>query len=79
MNTRAELLDGGESGEVVIPGNADKSLFIQLILSQDEDEWMPSKGTRVPAKEIATLKKWIDDGLPWESGVSLGKSSWEPP
>ena len=79
MNTRAELLDGGESGEVVIPGDADKSLFIQLILSQDEDEWMPSKGTRVPAEEIATLKKWINDGLPWESGISLGKSSWEPP
>ena len=28
-----------------------------------------ARATRSPAKEIAVLTKWIDDGLPWEAGV----------
>ena len=79
MNTRAELLAGGESGPVAIPGKAGKSLMIELLESGDDTEWMPPKGSRLPAKDIATLKKWIDEGLSWEVGVTLGKSSWEPP
>ena len=79
MNTRAELLAGGENGKVVVPGDASKSLLMELIQSADDLEWMPPKGARVPAEERAILKKWIDEGLPWESGVTLGKSAWEPP
>ena len=79
MNTRAELLAGGEGGEAVIPGDADKSLLMKLVLSEDKDERMPSKGSRVPAAEIAVLRDWINAGLPWEEGVTLGKTSWEPP
>ncbi len=79
MNTRAELLKGGENGKAVIPGNSAKSLMIELITSKDDEEWMPSKGDRVPAAEIAILKKWIDSGMQWEPGFSFGETSWEPP
>ena len=79
MNTRAELLAGGESGVVVVTGDAAKSHMIELLESADDSVWMPPEGPRVSAKEIATLKKWIDKGLPWETGITLGKSSWEPP
>jgi len=79
MNTRAELLAGGENGKVVVPGNAAKSRFIELISSSDSDQWMPPEGPRVPAVQIAILRKWIDTGMTWEEGVSLGRSSWEPP
>ncbi|MDH3583931.1 MAG: DUF1549 domain-containing protein, partial [Phycisphaerae bacterium] len=79
MNTRAEFLAGGENGRVVTPGDASESLLVKLINSNDKDEWMPPKGPRVPAAEVAVLKKWIDAGMPWETGVRLGKSAWEPP
>tara|TARA_R110002095_G_scaffold200403_1_gene180626 strand:+ start:5052 stop:7445 length:2394 start_codon:yes stop_codon:yes gene_type:complete len=79
MNTRAELLAGGESGVVVVPGNVEKSRMIELLESSDDSDRMPPEGPRVSAKEIATLKKWINDGLTWDTGVTLGKSSWEPP
>ena len=79
MNTRAELLAGGENGSVVIPGDAAKSLFIQLTRSEDDTEYMPPKGSRVPADKIAILEKWINAGMPWESGITLGASAWEPP
>lgn len=79
MNTRAELLAGGESGKVVVPGDAAKSHMIELLESSDDSVWMPPEGPRVSAKEIATLKKWIDQGAPWDTGITLGKSAWEPP
>tara|TARA_R110002096_G_scaffold54517_22_gene140690 strand:+ start:3780 stop:5669 length:1890 start_codon:yes stop_codon:yes gene_type:complete len=79
MNTRAELLAGSENGEVVVPGDASASWLIELIESTDEVDAMPPKGPRVSPDEIATLKKWINAGLPWEPGVTLGESAWEPP
>jgi len=79
MNTRAGLLSGGESGKAVVPGDAAKSLLLGRIKSADEFEWMPPEGPRVPADKIAILEKWINAGVPWEPGVTLGKSAWEPP
>jgi hypothetical protein len=79
MNTRAGFLAGGESGKAVIPGDAATSLFIERISSDDENTWMPPEGPRVPAAELAILRKWINAGLPWEQGVTLGISAWEPP
>lgn len=79
INTRAELMAGGESGAVIVSGNAAKSHLIELLESSDDSIWMPPEGPRVSAKEIATLKKWVNAGLPWDSGITLGKSAWEPP
>jgi len=79
MNTRAELLAGGENGPVVISGNSAGSRLIKLLASDDQDVRMPPEGPRVPAGKIAVLKQWIESGLPWEAGVTLGKSGWEPP
>ena len=79
MNTRSELLKGGSSGKAVIPGNASESLLLELVSSGDEDEWMPPKGPRLTEKEIAVLRKWIETGLSWEAGITLGQSGWEPP
>ena len=79
MNTRAQFLSGGENGKAVISGNAARSSFIERIQSGNEDIRMPPEGPRVPPGKIAILRKWIDAGVPWEPGVTLGTSSWEPP
>ena len=79
MNTRAQLVKGGESGAAVVPGKAAKSLLLHRIRTADEDARMPPEGARLTAKQVAILDEWIQAGLPWESGVSLGVSAWEPP
>lgn len=79
INTRAELLAGGESGSVVIPGDAARSRLIELVESTDDAEWMPPKGSRVSAAEIQTLKNWISEGLSWDAEITLDRSAWEPP
>ncbi len=79
INTRAELLAGGENGAVAVSGDSAKSHMIMLITSNDDSEWMPPKGPRLPPEKIAILKKWIDADLPWDPGITLAKSAWEPP
>ena len=79
MNTRAELLEGSEFGDVVTSGDAADSLMIELIHSTDDDEWMPPKGPRLNPQEIAILEKWINEGMKWDESIRLGKSAWQPP
>ena len=55
----SEILKGGESGEVIIPGMPDKSLLVQLV----ESGQMPPEGNEAPAPdEIALIRRWIADG-----------------
>ena len=68
MNTRAQLLSGGENGKAVISGNAAKSSFIERIESDNEDIQMPPEGPRVPPEKIAILK---------ENGVTIVTPSSE--
>ena len=79
MNTRAELMAGGENGDVVNTDNAAKSDLLVRITSDDDGIWMPPEGPRVSEKEVAILREWISAGLPWDEGVTLGKSAYEPP
>ncbi len=79
MNDRAALLKGGENGPVVVPGQSAKSRLLELVESKNSDDWMPPKGPRVPAEQIAVLKQWIDAGLPWETGFAFQKTAYEPP
>ena len=79
LGSRAGVLAGGKTGPAVVPGNSSKGQLLERIRSTDEDLRMPPEGPRVSAKEFTTLKKWIEAGLPWEPGIRLGASNWEPP
>lgn len=79
FNDRESLMEGGEDGAVVLSGKSADSALIKAILSADPDEQMPPKGKRVPAEQVALLKQWIDEGLPWEEGFAFKKPAYEPP
>ena len=63
LNTRAGLQHGGDSGEAVVPGDADASLLFKAVSWSDPDIEMPPK-KRLPASKIADLRKWIEMGAP---------------
>lgn len=71
LESRASLLKGGDSGEVVKIGAGGRSLLIELVSGNDESRIMPPQGGRLTGKQIATLKQWIDMGLAWPDGVSV--------
>ncbi len=62
LDSRAGQLKGGDSGPAIVPGSADKSRLIQAVRYEDFE--MPPKG-KLPAKDVATLARWIEMGAPW--------------
>lgn len=76
LNTRELFLDD----ETAIPGEAEKSYFIELILDSDPDYQMPpEKKARVPKEQVQLLKQWVDEGMKWEPGFTFGEPTYEPP
>ena len=64
----------------VEPGHPDLSRLIELITSADPDDQMPpSDRKRLSSEEIASLRKWVSEGVPWEPGFRFGDTGYEPP
>ena len=78
MNSREEVLAGGEFGPAVVLGKSSESLMIELLTSEDDEEWMPSKGDRLTAEQIDSIRRWIDEGLNWDMEI-LPDSTWHAP
>lgn len=75
LDTRESLL---RSKAVVLNKSAESELILR-VTSADAELRMPPKGNALSAKEIATLKAWIDDGLRWEPGFTFGKTGQSQP
>lgn len=58
MKTYESLMQGSENGPVVIPGRADESLFVELIVKGE----MPDRGPKVTAEELKLIIDWINQG-----------------
>jgi hypothetical protein len=71
VDDRAALLKGGDSGVAVIPGQSAKSPFIHYVARLVPEMEMPpeGKGDPLTPQQIALLRAWIDQDLPW-SGVA---------
>ncbi|MEM1294154.1 MAG: DUF1549 domain-containing protein, partial [Verrucomicrobiota bacterium] len=70
MLTREFLLAGGEvfGNEVLVPGDAEKSLLMEMIRWDDPDYEMPPKeNDRLNSEQIALVEEWINAGAPWPS------------
>ncbi|RZU29727.1 c-type cytochrome domain-containing protein [Edaphobacter modestus] len=63
LDNYAHVMDGGNDGEVVSPGHAEKSLLLtRITLPADHPKFMPSEGKPLAAKDIAWIKGWIQQG-----------------
>ncbi len=63
VNSYAEVMKGGKSGAVIVPGNPDGSKLFRLVTKQEEP-YMPKKGDPLTSEQIETLRKWILAGAP---------------
>lgn len=61
VDSRIGLLQGGDNGPAVVPGDAQQSLLWEAI-NWDGYEMPPSE--KMPASVIAKFKQWIDMGAP---------------
>ncbi|NBV85232.1 MAG: DUF1549 domain-containing protein [Verrucomicrobia bacterium] len=62
MDSREEMLKGGETGPSIIPGNAKGSTLIKAVLWEDDLQMPPKK--KLSPEQIEDLKKWVTMGAP---------------
>jgi len=64
LDSRPRLIAGGDTGPVVVPGDAAASRLIAAVRHADEVSSMPPDG-RLTAEEVGVLEDWVAGGLPW--------------
>ncbi len=79
MDTRDELLRGGETGAAISPGNGAKSHLVELVSGLDPDKIMPNKGRRLTTQEIALIRTWVDQGAIWGTSATDAYQRSEKP
>lgn len=67
LDSRSLILEGGDSGPAIVPGDARKSLLITAVRHIDDDLKMPPK-TKLTALQIQALATWIQNGAIWPNG-----------
>lgn len=64
LDTAAATIRGSDNGPVVVPGQPAGSGLLDRVSTKDKDSRMPPEGAALSAREIATLKHWIQSGTP---------------
>jgi len=64
LDTAALAIKGGDSGPVIVPGDASKSRIVDRVSAADIAERMPpeKEGAPLSAEQIALLRSWIAAG-----------------
>ncbi|MDG3007234.1 PSD1 and planctomycete cytochrome C domain-containing protein [Paludisphaera mucosa] len=63
LSSRAKILEGGDSGPAIVPGNVEDSLLIRAVRYHDEPRMPPDR--RLDDVEIGALSRWIEQGAAW--------------
>ena len=67
LDSRAAMLQGGDTGPAVVPGEVDESLLVLAIRHEDGLE-MPPKKPKLPDAAIADFATWVEMGAPAPAG-----------
>ncbi len=62
LETFADLMRGGESGEAIAPGRSADSFLIRTVTKEEKPRMPPKKEPQPSDAEIAVLKAWVDAG-----------------
>jgi hypothetical protein len=78
LGTIKDVLEGGRSGAAIKPGAATESLLIRRS-NGEVNPRMPLTGPPLTDTELATLRKWIDQGARATPTSAAAKARWEAP
>jgi cytochrome c553 len=73
LDSRAMMMEGGDTGPAIVPSNPKASLLITAIHYKDTPK-MPPKG-KISDAEIAILTEWIQQGAPWAESTTAIRPS----
>jgi hypothetical protein len=69
LDTRQNLLKGGDGGPVVAPGRPRESRLVEAIRHAGDLKMPPN--AKLPDKDIAALERWVSLGAPWPATAKL--------
>ena len=73
VDSRAALVEGGESGPSIVPGQPDKSLLIEAVRRTGEVRMPPNRGLR--DEQVAALERWVAAGAPWPADAPVASKT----
>ena len=65
VDSREALLEGGDSGPAIVPGDPDGSLLVRAVRHEIEGGEMPRYADPLAARDVEGLVEWIRMGAPW--------------
>ncbi|MGE0377795.1 MAG: PSD1 and planctomycete cytochrome C domain-containing protein [Planctomycetaceae bacterium] len=74
LDTRAALLQGGDTGPAIVPGRPDESELIRAIRYEPDGYQMPPD-SKLPDEVIAKLTEWVAMGAPWPAAPESGAAA----
>jgi hypothetical protein len=83
LDDAGSLLDGGERGAAILPGDGEGSLLWQVVAHRHEELEMPRNKPRLPDAVVEDLRRWIEAGAHWPdhpAGAGAGAEeggTWE--
>jgi cytochrome c553 len=75
LTSRAEILEGGDTGPAIDLKNIDESLLVQAIRYTGDNDMPPD--SKLPAEEIELLTEWVKRGAPWPADSAGAKQKSE--
>lgn len=72
LDSSKSLLQGGDTGAAIVPGDPEQSLLIRAVRQTDEDLKMPPK-EKLSDKQIADLVQWVKIGAPYPASTDTPK------
>ncbi|MFM7149221.1 MAG: DUF1549 domain-containing protein, partial [Gemmataceae bacterium] len=73
LDSREAMIQGGDNGPAILPGNANKSRLVEAIRHKG-DLKMPPKKPLSP-DEVDALVSWVNAGAPWPKHASSGSAA----
>ncbi|WP_417390416.1 PSD1 and planctomycete cytochrome C domain-containing protein [Gimesia sp.] len=71
LHSAVEVRKGGESGEIIDPGDPDSSYLIDLITAYDGVAEMPQEAAPLTTDEVQAFRSWIKQGAHWPENLVL--------
>lgn len=66
LDRKQDALRGGDNHSPAIkPGDAKNSSLLRMVNGLDANLKMPPQGEPLTTQQIATLRRWIEEGAPW--------------
>ena len=79
LDSRENMLKGGEKGPAIVPGDPEASLLIKAVRHAPGAPKMPRKAQQLTDQQIDALVQWIRIGAPWPAGSAPAQTSVKVP